>query len=363
MNGKKLIKKIWIPVLSAFVIGVLGLSFYSVYVDSTYDDYRIKSENYIQKFSEENQLYLDEIAKKIDSFDVSEELVSQLESEYFVHQQIESKNKKYLWLESKDEKFVFGVPEVAFNVLNSGYDKYEDVIKTDNIFTSRNNFLTKLIDNYKDIDFSEWSTNTSRYGYRWRNFINSRYDNHSGIVLKKAVFDKKQKIIGTLYLKVSDLENNKYYYSKREYGYSTFYDDILPIFIIFTVLSSLFIWFLMPTWVYIDAQQRGVQNPLTWAILTLISLVFGLVIYLITRPSTIKTLNCPHCENELNGTRAFCPHCGYDLTSTFCQQCEYPVKPGWKFCPSCRTEIKSNVQRLPETKEFPVEDIEPENTN
>jgi len=352
MNGKKLIKKIWIPILCIFLIGVLGLSFYPVYVDLTYKDYLTASEKYIQKFSEENQLYLNEIAEKIKSLDVSEELISKLESEYLIHQQIESKNKKYLWFVSKDKMFVFGVPELAFNVINKGYEKYKDIIETDNVFKSKNDFLTKLIDAHKVIDFSEWSNNTFRHSYRWRGFMGVRYNADSGIVLKKAVFDKTKKIIGTLYLKVKDLENKTYYYRKWEYGNNTFYNDILPLFIVFTVISSLFIWFLMPTWVYIDAQQRGVQNPLIWALLTLISLIFGLVIYLITRPSTIKTLNCPHCENELNGTRAYCPYCGYDLTSTFCQQCEYPIKAGWKFCPSCRTEIKSNYQSLPDKKNF-----------
>jgi predicted amidophosphoribosyltransferase len=37
---------------------------------------------------------------------------------------------------------------------------------------------------------------------------------------------------------------------------------------------------------------------------------------------------------------AFCPHCGRDLSASFCATCRYPLKPEWAFCPSCRTEIK-----------------------
>jgi predicted amidophosphoribosyltransferase len=37
---------------------------------------------------------------------------------------------------------------------------------------------------------------------------------------------------------------------------------------------------------------------------------------------------------------AFCPHCGRDLSASFCATCRYPLKPDWAYCPSCRTEIK-----------------------
>lgn len=363
MNGKKLIKKIWIPVVSAFVIGVLGLSFFDPYVDANYEDYLTESENYLKKFTAEQQEYLIQISKKISSVNIDEKLISDLESEYVVQEQIKSKNKKYLWMETKKGEFVFGIPERAFNILNEGYKRYEDVIINDNHFRDRNDFLKNLIHQYDEINFSEWGDNqsTRRYSYHWRFYEETKQYDSPNTILQQAVFDNKNNVIGTLYLKVKDLENEEFYYSKWEFGNSTTYDSFLPLFGVFTIISSLFIWFLLPTWVYIDAQQRGVQNPLTWAILTLISLIFGLMIYLITRPATIKTLNCPHCDNELNGTRAFCPHCGYDLTSTFCQQCDYPIKPGWKFCPSCRTEIKSNYQTPTDKKESSQEDIEPEN--
>ncbi len=59
------------------------------------------------------------------------------------------------------------------------------------------------------------------------------------------------------------------------------------------------------------------------------------------------------CENEVNGG-AFCPYCGFDLASTMCPQCQYPIKPEWSFCPSCRTELRKKAEVVPK-KEKAVE--------
>jgi RNA polymerase subunit RPABC4/transcription elongation factor Spt4 len=104
-------------------------------------------------------------------------------------------------------------------------------------------------------------------------------------------------------------------------------------------LSFVFLWILLPTWVYVDARERGVRRAPLFAFLTVISSLVGLVVYLIARPDDTKTLACPGCGREVNGG-AFCPHCGRDLSASFCATCRYPLKPEWAFCPSCRTEIK-----------------------
>jgi hypothetical protein len=103
-------------------------------------------------------------------------------------------------------------------------------------------------------------------------------------------------------------------------------------------LSLMFLWFLLPTWVYVDAQERGMRRAVLWAALVLISFVLGLVVYLIARPEHTRVLECPGCGREANGG-AFCPHCGRDLSRAFCPACKYPLKPDWAFCPACRAEI------------------------
>jgi len=137
------------------------------------------------------------------------------------------------------------------------------------------------------------------------------------------------------------------YYSKNRAARDDLYSVLNPIFGILAGFSGFILWFLLPTWVYIDAQQRDVKNPGLWAFLTLVSAMFGLIIYLITRPPGLKTLNCPQCDKELNGTKAYCPYCGFDVSSTFCPQCQYPIKPDWTFCPSCRADLK---QEKPESE-------------
>jgi len=98
--------------------------------------------------------------------------------------------------------------------------------------------------------------------------------------------------------------------------------------------------------VYVDARERGMRRAPLFAFLTVLSSLVGLVVYLISRPEDARTLTCPGCAREVNGG-AFCPHCGRDLSSSFCPACRYPLKPEWAFCPACRSEIKPQASGAP----------------
>jgi hypothetical protein len=124
-----------------------------------------------------------------------------------------------------------------------------------------------------------------------------------------------------------------------------------PVFEVLTGLSAFILWFLLPSWVYIDARERDVKNAFRWAILTVVTFGFAWAIYLIARPETPGTFHCPECIKELNGTKAFCPYCGFDLSQTFCAQCQYPLKPEWQVCPSCGSGIKENPIKKEKTAE------------
>jgi predicted amidophosphoribosyltransferase len=113
-------------------------------------------------------------------------------------------------------------------------------------------------------------------------------------------------------------------------------------------LAFVFLWILLPTWVYVDARERGARRGLLFAALTAISSLVGLVVYLIARPEDGRTLVCPACGHEVDGG-AYCPHCGRDLSAAFCATCRYPLKPDWAYCPSCRTEIKAPAAEPPPT--------------
>jgi hypothetical protein len=115
-------------------------------------------------------------------------------------------------------------------------------------------------------------------------------------------------------------------------------------------LSLFFLWVLLPTWVYVDARERGTRRAPLFAFLTVLSSLVGLVVYLIARPEEARTLTCPACGREVNGG-AFCPHCGKDLSSSICAACRYPLKTDWAFCPSCRAEIKPAHATAPAASE------------
>ena len=62
-------------------------------------------------------------------------------------------------------------------------------------------------------------------------------------------------------------------------------------------------------WVAKDAKSRGVDNPVVWMVLVLVTGVIGFVIYLAVRPSG-NLIQCMHCPNKKLPYTKVCPHCG-----------------------------------------------------
>lgn len=62
-------------------------------------------------------------------------------------------------------------------------------------------------------------------------------------------------------------------------------------------------------WVFRDAKARGMDMPVLWVIVVLISTVIGLIVYLVVRPTGNLT-GCPNCHNKRLEVSATCPHCG-----------------------------------------------------
>ena len=209
-----------------------------------------------------------------------------------------------------------------------------------------------LVDQHRELNSNELDQKTIRSLIN-RNRDSWYYVRERSILLSTPLITKAGNVLGTVFLKVDDSVNRKLYYRKNRLVDSSFVGELNGLLIFFAVISGIFLWFLLPTWVYIDAQQRDIRNPGIWAFIAIISTIFGLAIYLITRPSNMKSFHCPQCENEVNGG-AFCPYCGFDLASTMCPQCQYPIKPEWSFCPSCRTELRKKAEVVPK-KEKAVE--------
>lgn len=348
MNKRKLIRRIASIAFIVFLVSIFILILTIPYRSWQFKKHSKALDAHIQILIQRSQTFLSETAKKIKKLPVDPRIASEIQSQFLRE---ENSRKQFLWMIDSNGEFIFGIPKAVFAQLNNAYEKYIDVIENDGHFLNRNDFLSKLIDKYNEIDFSEFESDSRRQvpEYKWR-FYRERdpnpwyYLRASNFQFSTPVLDEAGGYLGEIYLKVDDSNNKKLYYSKHLFDENSLFLNVLTsIFAVLAFFSGLTLWFLLPTWVYLDAQQRDVKNPGLWAFLTLVSLIFGLIIYLITRPQTMKTLNCPQCDKELNGTKAYCPYCGFDVSSILCPQCQYPVKSDWSFCPSCRTGLNKDL--------------------
>lgn len=305
---------------------------------------RIKKKN--AELTDLHQKYLDETAAKITNVSINQTLLSQIKSYVFGKM---PNTKLYLWMSDTSGNFLFGVPAPEFSRLNKGFDKFSGTIEKDGYYLDRNDFLLKLIDEHEKVKFIKLAggglegglrqRRAGSYGSeknRWRFYQEYFAGRATGLALSSPVLDENNQAIGDLYLKVNDSALNAPYVRARPFLTTTLFEGSHVVF----AISAMFLWFLLPTWVYTDARERDVKNIYLWIVLTLVSMGFGAIIYLITRPQALTSFHCPDCQGELNGTKAFCPHCGFDLSSTFCPECQYPIKPEWGFCPNCRCDIK-----------------------
>jgi len=376
MNKKKLIRKMAIPAAIIFAISIIALLLFEGPVESRmYREHVARVNAHLAELTQKNQAALAEIAGKIAAIATGEigasRVVAELQSEFLRENQKIGEIRKYLWMSNPNGEFIFGVPAPVFARLNEGFDKNKDMIGKDEYYKDRNDFLMKLVDRHDDIDFAgHASSEQGGAGYyhgrnegmiEWRFYKEPKeawqYSRPRTLVLSAPVTNTVGTVAGILFLKVDDSANHELYYSRDYAAHSHIYHELFaPLFSTLAVLSGMFLWFLLPSWVYIDAQQRAVSNPGVWAFIALISLIFGLAIYLITRPSNLKSLHCPKCENQLNGG-AFCPHCGFDLSSTYCPQCQYPIKAEWAFCPNCRAELAQQKSLV--TPPDPLKQLEP----
>lgn len=366
MERKKLIVKMALIGIVIFLIAGIGRILEVVHNESIKKDLTSKRKNLVTDLSKEYQKYLNETAAQIRQLPVDRNLINQITSDVLKKGPV---TKIYLWMSNPEGRFIFGVPYPVFDRLNKSYDKHQDVIEADGYYVDRNDFLLKLVHRHDEINFSQFEARVlkndrKKRGVLLKGSLGSRqigylpddlewrfYKEHSDpqdyrdplcIELSAPVVDNDRQMIGTLFLKIDD------YTTPTQSSYLKTRDVLTPgIFKAFEVIFALsltFLWFLLPSWVYIDARQRDVKNALFWALLTVASVGFAWIVYLIVRPSTLQSFHCPQCEKELNGTKAFCPYCGFDLSHVFCPQCQYPVQSEWQFCPSCRTDLSKKPQ-------------------
>jgi len=275
--------------------------------------------------------YLAQVARRIVRRPVDPAVVGDVQSKYFEDY---PKSRLYVWAMDVKGEFLFGVPAEEFARVNTAYDRFRAEIEQDGYYPDRQAFLRRLM-GHEDVDFAAVEGSGDETP-RWRAY---REDDRERPLFSVSIKGEGDGVLGTLYMKLGPESWEGSPHLDVVEGLGGTLAAVMG-------LAGMFLWFLLPTWVYVDARERGVARAKLWFLLVLMSAFLGLIVYLIARPEQAKALRCPGCGREVNGG-AFCPHCGHDLSSAFCAACRYPLKPDWVFCPSCRTEIRPQAAPTP----------------
>lgn len=137
----------------------------------------------------------------------------------------------------------------------------------------------------------------------------------------------------------------------------------------FNMFGTLFIvalvvfWLVIIGWVWVDSSERTSKRGLKigYILLVIFFNIFGLIIYLIIRPSeTIEEIywedlerrylkyetselgDCPRCGSQLYPGYVFCTNCGYRL-KVKCPQCGVLIDKDHVFCEYCGFKIKERA--------------------
>lgn len=102
-------------------------------------------------------------------------------------------------------------------------------------------------------------------------------------------------------------------------------------------VSFILFWLILPIWTFIDAKKKN-YKPALWGILTLLTNVIGLIIYILTKRE-IST--CHSCGEILDDNHIFCPYCGTP-NRNICTACNRIIEKGWSVCPYCGHKIEGS---------------------
>ncbi len=336
---------------TAFVAAMVALMAFVVSAKRE-DDAERNAKREESEARESAKKYLADAARRFVKLPPDPAVIGEIESKHFEERE---KGPMYVWAMGTGGEFLFGVPSDAFTRLNTLFERQQEILRSSGLFASRQEFLRELIQSHQELSggregpFSVLAAeegdvhDESLLEVEWQRF---RDDDNRNFVFSVPMKGQDGTVLGTLYMKL--VRGQRTHYSSG---------DLIPMHVGEVALGVLapslaFLWFLLPTWVYVDARERGLARPLVWAFLVLISAIVGLVIYRIARPEHTISLECPGCGREVNGG-SFCPHCGRDVSAAFCPACRYPLKGDWAFCPSCRTEVKASAPQAATSGDFP----------
>jgi len=325
---KRILRKMALIGLAVFAVSGLALliaaSLYNEAQERAEAEARQNREEQIRKY----RAYLTETAKKITKVPVDPHIVGQAQARFFDEYR---EARLYLWAMDTHGQYLFGVPDEAFARLNAAYDKYKAAIEEEGRFADRQEFIRRQIQDHAVFDWSRYLPDEASRVNR-RHSPDWSWYQEDGRVFSTPFESAEGEMLGNLYVKVVGLDDHSWFQSGV-------YEVPVTISAILFVTSIVFLWFLLPTWVYLDARGRGMSSPVTWSALTLISLVFGLAAYLIVRPEDGAGAVCSKCWRTATGG-TYCAWCGSPVASEFCQGCGFPTRPEWLYCPNCQASLK-----------------------
>jgi RNA polymerase subunit RPABC4/transcription elongation factor Spt4 len=361
VERKKLIRRAAVAGLVVLVLCAIT-GFFAIEAFQSEWRGRVKRmDEHLTRLGQEYQAYLDETAKKIHGLPVDPKVVGEVQARHFQEQ---PDRWLYIWASTNDGDFSFGVPAEAFARLNAVYDRHRDEIAEDNHYASRDQFLRALLHVQRELVLAEPSPPPEAEGQgrrpragreedRWWRFYREEENNWelhrpTGFSLSSPIQSASGQTVGNLNLKLVEVKDVPLYWSRSRFENEDPASMVIARVALGLGIASL-IWlaFLLPSWVYVDARERNMPRPLLWAVLIVVGGVFALIVYLVSRPAEVAVFRCPQCGKLLNGSKAGCPYCGVDLSAVFCAQCQYPLKPDWSFCPSCRTPINRQPEAAP----------------
>ena len=338
MNAKKkLISRLAVAAGVILVIALLVLGGTSVAVNSERERHLDQEKRRREALVESSRKYVAELAQRVDRVPVDPALVGEIEARYFEEYQ---NGPMHVWAMGTDGRFLFGVPREAFDKLNAIYDRDVAPNLKEGVFVDRQTFLRTLADASEEIGPRSFAAEPREdEGAAWDRWRQFGHRAERAFVVAAPLRSGGGAALGSLYLKRSANRS-------RETWDHGGLGDAQGLAGVISALAAGFLWLLLPTWVYVDAQGRGLRRAWLFSFLTAISGPVGLIVYLIARPDAPAALHCPGCGREVDGA-AYCPHCGHDLSAAFCSTCRYPLKPDWAYCPACRTEIRQQPAPLP----------------
>ncbi len=353
-NKKRILWKMVFISLAVFIVSAAGF-LVTGYIQRRFDVRREQA--WVQ--NREAQIrgyrnYLQETAKRVTILPVDPNIVGQAQARYFEEY---PKAHLFLWGTDTSGQFLFGIPREAFARLNRAYDSYQKIIEQEGRFTDRQDFIRRLVQSHRELTFDYYEKRLAGEASSPPKAREDKLDGYDqeGLVFSAPFQNERGEMLGNLYLKVTDIQDSS--------GGSPYFDFREPrdASSFLFVASLLFLWFLLPSWVYLDAKGRGMESPVRWAILAFISLFIGLAVYLLLRPEEGVRGTCPRCGRTVNEDR-FCPYCGSPATQEFCPKCGYPARSEWTYCPNCQTAlwkapdqpVAPPTEKVPPTEQSPV---------